>query len=57
MADDLGLLHGCGVVCILNDGNGGWLLMQALVQFSDANTASAAKSALEGRSIPRYDIV
>lgn len=29
--------------------------MQALVQFSDANTASAAKSALEGRSIPRYD--
>eukprot|EP00246_Nothoceros_aenigmaticus_P001405 TRINITY_DN1191_c0_g1_i3.p1 TRINITY_DN1191_c0_g1~~TRINITY_DN1191_c0_g1_i3.p1 ORF type:complete len:534 (+),score=78.12 TRINITY_DN1191_c0_g1_i3:175-1776(+) len=27
---------------------------QALVQFSDANTASSAKSALEGRSIPRY---
>lgn len=26
---------------------------QALVQFSDANTASSAKSALEGRSIPR----
>ncbi|XP_024399157.1 polypyrimidine tract-binding protein homolog 1 isoform X1 [Physcomitrium patens] len=28
--------------------------IMALVQFSDANTASAAKSALEGRSIPRY---
>ncbi|KAH9549551.1 hypothetical protein CY35_10G025900 [Sphagnum magellanicum] len=27
---------------------------QALVQFSDANTASAARSALDGRSIPRY---
>eukprot|EP00249_Psilotum_nudum_P022521 c28548_g1_i1 orf=266-2044(-) len=27
---------------------------QALVQFSDANTASSAKSALDGRSIPRY---
>lgn len=27
---------------------------QALVQFSDATTANAAKSALEGRSIPRY---
>jgi hypothetical protein len=26
---------------------------QALVQFSDANTASAARSALDGRSIPR----
>ncbi|CAM6046636.1 unnamed protein product [Sphagnum compactum] len=27
---------------------------QALVQFSDSNTALAAKSALDGRSIPRY---
>lgn len=27
---------------------------QALVQFSDADTASAARSALDGRSIPRY---
>ncbi|EFJ11787.1 hypothetical protein SELMODRAFT_104811 [Selaginella moellendorffii] len=27
---------------------------QALVQFSDANTASAARQALDGRSIPRY---
>jgi hypothetical protein len=26
---------------------------QALVQFSDSNTALAAKSALDGRSIPR----
>ncbi|KAG6548753.1 hypothetical protein Mapa_009763 [Marchantia paleacea] len=27
---------------------------QALVQYSDSNTAASAKSALEGRSIPRY---
>lgn len=27
---------------------------QALVQFSDSNTAAAAKTALDGRSIPRY---
>lgn len=27
---------------------------QALVQFSDADTASSARSALDGRSIPRY---
>eukprot|EP01018_Ginkgo_biloba_P013363 Gb_07420 [translate_table: standard] len=27
---------------------------QALVQFSDANTAAAARNALDGRSIPRY---
>ncbi|XP_038875069.1 polypyrimidine tract-binding protein homolog 2-like [Benincasa hispida] len=27
---------------------------QALVQFSDAETASSAKNALDGRSIPRY---
>ncbi|KAH9309732.1 hypothetical protein KI387_037643 [Taxus chinensis] len=27
---------------------------QALVQFSDLNTASSARSALDGRSIPRY---
>ncbi|GLJ38319.1 hypothetical protein SUGI_0780350 [Cryptomeria japonica] len=27
---------------------------QALVQFSDANTAASARSALDGRSIPRY---
>eukprot|EP01018_Ginkgo_biloba_P038305 Gb_09196 [translate_table: standard] len=27
---------------------------QALVQFSDANTASSARNALDGRSIPRY---
>ncbi|KAK4276232.1 hypothetical protein QN277_019201 [Acacia crassicarpa] len=27
---------------------------QALVQFSDAETATSAKDALDGRSIPRY---
>lgn len=28
-------------------------VLQALVQFSDSETASAAKDALDGRSIPR----
>jgi hypothetical protein len=27
--------------------------LQALVQFSDAETASSAKNALDGRNIPR----
>lgn len=29
------------------------ILFQALVQFSDTETASSAKNALDGRSIPR----
>jgi polypyrimidine tract-binding protein 2 len=31
-----------------------FLTCQALVQFTDVETASAARSALDGRSIPRY---
>lgn len=31
-----------------------FLTRQALVQFSDVETASAARNALDGRSIPRY---
>lgn len=30
--------------------------LQALIQFSDAETASSARNALDGRSIPRYYI-
>lgn len=31
-----------------------WFCLQALIQFSDAETASSARNALDGRSIPRY---
>lgn len=31
-----------------------FIIMQALIQFSDADTASAARNALDGRSIPRH---
>ena len=33
------------------------ICFQALVQFSDAETASSARTALDGRSIPRYALV
>lgn len=29
--------------------------LQALIQFTDAETASSARNALDGRSIPKYD--
>lgn len=32
------------------------LTLQALIQFSDAETASSARNALDGRSIPRYSM-
>lgn len=31
-----------------------FLICQALVQFSDVETASTARTALDGRSIPRH---
>ncbi|KAF4376708.1 hypothetical protein F8388_025579 [Cannabis sativa] len=43
-----------GFQCIFNMASSIWLDLQALIQFSDAETASSARNALDGRSIPRY---
>lgn len=47
------LLHSCSSVPLCYP-HFFWFSLQALIQFSDAETASSARNALDGRSIPRY---